>query len=252
MYQGFYELTSGLLTQRRNLNVIAANMSNIETPGYKSDTQSNSTFEEEMLIRTGRRNKDEKTDLAVTTPIVIADETTTNFNQGSLKETGNVLDFAISGNGFFRIGMPDGTERYTRNGQFSLSQDGTLVLGELGNVLDENGNTIRLSDENFSVLEDGTIKDSGGEDVARIGLADFADYSVLHREDNGLYSTDTAMTAVPAETKLLQKYIEQSNVDMTGEMTAMMSSQRALQSAAQMLKMYDGVLSHASTDVGRL
>lgn len=252
MYQGFYELTSGLLTQRRNLNVIAANMANIETPGYKSDTQSDSTFQEQMLIRTGRTDKSARKNLAVTTPIVMADETTTNYSQGTLKETGNVLDAAISGKGFFRIGRPDGTEQYTRNGQFSLTDDGTLVLSDLGNVLDENGNPIHLADENFTISEDGTITDSGERKIAKIGLADFEDYSALHREDNGLYSTDNEKIAVPADTKILQKQVEQANVDMTAEMTSMMTAQRALQSAAQMLKMYDGVLSHACNDVGRL
>lgn len=254
MYQGFYELTSGMLTQRRNLNVIANNMSNVETPGYKSDTQVNSTFAEEMLIRTGRTDKTGRKDLATTTPIVTAKETVTDYSQGTLEETDNPLDIAISGNGFFRIGLSDGSEQYTRNGQFSLKDDGTLVLSDIGNVLDENGNPITLKDENFTVRSDGTILDKDGQEVARIGLTDFEDYTSLHKEDNGMLSAadDAAKKDVSADTTLLQNEVERSNVNLIDEMTSMMSSQRALQSAAQVLKMYDGILDKAANDVGRV
>ena len=86
---------------------------------------------------------------------------------------------------------------------------------------------------------------------------DFADYDQLHKEDNGLFSTNQAQIQAMdeiggGETGILWKAIEKSNVNMVEEMTAMMSSQRALQSAAQVLKMYDQMLGKASTDIGRL
>ena len=72
MYQGFYNLTSGMLTQNRNLNVISNNMVNIQTAGYKRDKMVSSTFEEEMLYRTGRYNKNIKEELGVTSKIKTA------------------------------------------------------------------------------------------------------------------------------------------------------------------------------------
>ena len=74
----------------------------------------------------------------------------------------------------------------------------------------------------------------------------------MHKEDNNLFSTAETELVRPASTTVNWKMLEKSNVNMVEEMTSMMSSQRALQSAAQMLKMYDSVLSKASTDVGRL
>ena len=83
-------------------------------------------------------------------------------------------------------------------------------------------------------------------------IVDFNNYEALHKEDNNLFSTAEAELVRPASTTVNWKMLEKSNVNMVEEMTSMMSSQRALQSAAQMLKMYDSVLSKASTDVGRL
>ena len=75
MYQGFYNLTSGMLTQSRNLNVISNNMVNVQTSGYKRDTMVTSTFQEEMLYRTGRHNKANPTPLSVTSKIKTASRT---------------------------------------------------------------------------------------------------------------------------------------------------------------------------------
>lgn len=69
MYQGFYNLTSGMLTQQRNLNTVSNNMVNIQTPGYKSDRMVSSTFQEEMLYRTGRTDKSRYTELGITSKI---------------------------------------------------------------------------------------------------------------------------------------------------------------------------------------
>ena len=89
----------------------------------------------------------------------------------------------------------------------------------------------------------------GGQMALRV--VDFADYEQLHKEDYGMFSTNQGAQEVE-NPSILWKTLERSNVDMVEEMTNMMSSQRALQSAAQVLKMYDQIMSKASTDVGRL
>lgn len=250
MYQGFYELTSGMLTQRRRLNVIADNMTNIETPGYKNDTQIDSTFAEEMVIRTGRTDRSGKTNLATATPIAHADETVTDYSQGTLEETDNVYDFAVTGDGFFKIDTGNGIQ-YTRNGQFSVADDGTLRLADIGNVLDVNNQPIVIADDNFTA-DNGVIRDADGNEIATIGVVDFADHAQLHKEDNGMYTTNQAEQAAPDDTVLQWKWLEKSNVNMVDEMTSMISSQRAFQSSAQLLKMYDSLMNHAVNDVGRV
>ncbi len=263
MYQGFYNLTSGMLTQSRNLNVISNNMVNIQTPGYKKDTMVSTTFGEEMLYRTGRTNKEEPVPLATVSKIRAADRTYVNYNQGSFKETGGIYDFALGGNGFFVI-QTDAGNRYTRNGSFHVDEEGYLSLNGVGRVLGNDGQPIQIDDENFTVDDQGTLRvteitdDETGETQERVlgtlDVVDFADYQALHKEDYGVFSTDQAPVQLGAEddTSVLWKTVEGSNVDMVEEMTAMMTSQRALQSAAQVLRMYDQVMGKAVADVGRL
>lgn len=262
MYQGFYNLASGMLTQSRNLNVISNNMVNVQTAGYKSDTMVSKTFGDEMLYRTGCRNKKNPEELASISKIKTADRTYVNYEQGSFEQTRGIYDFSLMGNGFFCIQTAQG-ERYTRNGSFSVDAEGYLTLNDQGRVLSSDGQPIRIPDENFYVDSSGTITSAvtgNGEDASkeaasygRLKIVDFLDYNQLHKESNGLFSSAAAPKELQdGSTSIQWQSLERSNVDMVEEMTAMMSSQRALQSAAQMLKMYDQVLNKASSDVGRL
>ena len=259
MYQGFYNLASGMLTQSRNLNVISNNMVNVQTSGYKRDKMVTSTFQEEMLYRTGTKQKGNPVPLAVTSKIKTASETHVDYEQGSYERTDGLYDFAIGGSGFFCMETGAG-ERYTRNGSFAVDEEGYLVSGDNARVLSVEGGPIRIPNENFTVDSRGRITagteedgENGGELLGTIRVVDFADYDQLHKEDNGMFSS--AAAPVPAEadeTKVLWKSVEKSNVDMVEEMTAMMTSQRALQSAAQMLKMYDQVMGKSVSDIGRV
>ena len=87
--------------------------------------------------------------------------------------------------------------------------------------------------------------------MGQLRVVDFEDYDQLHKEDYGVYSTNQAARDVE-QPNILWKMLERSNVDMVEEMTSMMTAQRALQSAAQVLKMYDQIMSKAATEVGRL
>lgn len=264
MYQGFYNLASGMLTQSRNLNVISNNMVNIQTPGYKRDKMVSTTFQEEMLYRTGKRYKDNPEPLATTSKIRAAEQTYVNYEQGGFDQTEGVLDFALMDKGFFCIDTPMGV-RYTRNGSFYVDDQGYLALNGLGRVQGKGGGPIAIDTEDFSVDslgvirvpgtstsgEDGEVEMTEARELGTLRVVDFADYEQLHKEDYGLFSTGQAPQEVESPSILWQA-LENSNVDMIEEMTSMMTSQRALQSAAQVLKMYDQILSKASTDVGRL
>lgn len=259
MYQGFYNLTSGMLTQSRNLNVISNNMVNIQTAGYKRDKMVSTTFQEEMLYRTGKRYKENPEPMATTSKIRTADRTYVNHEQGSFESTDGIYDFALAGSGYFCIDTARGI-RYTRNGSFSVDEEGFLTLNGMGRVQDTNGQPIQIENEDFTVDGRGVIsvtQDLGeggnGTEVRQIALrvVDFEDYDQLHKEDYGMFSTNQAAQEVE-NPEVIWKSLERSNVDMVEEMTNMMSSQRALQSAAQVLKMYDQIMSKASSDVGRL
>ncbi|MCC8028182.1 MAG: flagellar hook-basal body protein [Clostridium sp.] len=261
MYQGFYNLTSGMLTQNRNLNVISNNMVNIQTPGYKRDKMVTSTFQEEMLYRTGRQSKGNPTPLAVTSKIRTATQTYVNYEQGSFEQTDGIYDFALGGNGFFTVQGQNGTV-YTRNGSFGVDAEGFLALNNVGRVLGTDGQPIEMDNENFTVdslgniMVDEIVDEETGETERRqmgtLQIVNFADYEQMHKEDYGVFTTNQApLEMEEGETAVLWKTVEKSNVDMVDEMTSMMSTQRALQSAAQVLKMYDQIMSKAVNDVGK-
>lgn len=239
MYQGFYNLASNMITQNRNMNVISNNMANVSTPGFKSDKLVESTFREEMLYRYDRSGK---TPIGVSARINTADERVTNYSEGALRETGSPLDFALKGNGFFAVRTAEGTV-YSRNGSFAVDAEGYLTLPGVGRVLGENGE-IRVNTDKLALDANGNlVSEDGTENYGRFLIVDFADYNGLTKITGGVFRSNTA--GQQADAVVTNKCIEESNVSMVDEMTAMMSGQRTLQSSSQLLKMYDALTGKA-------
>lgn len=250
MFKGYYNLTSGMLSQTRSLDVIANNMGNVSTPGYKSDTYVDSTFQEVLFSRVGNRDKSSAAPIGTQSMILAPAEIGVDFSQGAPEQTGQPLDFAISGDGFFQVRGDNGTF-LTRNGSFIVDDGGYLALPGHGRVLSREGQPIAVGTDTFQADASGTLYRADGTVIGRIGVFDVAgDYAdVLQEMGEGLY---TGGNPQPADTPVLWKTLETSNVDMVREMTRMMSSQRALQSAAQVLKIYDQLMGKAVSDVGRV
>lgn len=267
MVKGFYNLTSGMLTQRRNLDVISSNMANVSTPGFRGDRLISSTFREEMMSRTGNTDKSNPAELADVTMARIPRETVTDFTTGNLRETGKTLDLAISGEGFFRVDL-NGQVMYTRAGSsmnlnnegYLCMQNGGLLLGKNGPIrvfdpqagqTDKDGNVITptFHAENIRVNAFGGVFDSNGNYIDQIDLVTVMDPAQLVKE--GVYFTGGG-EPLPADGAILQGVLEESNVDAISSMLSMIESERHLQSAAQVLKMYDQMLAKATTEIGRI
>ena len=247
MLQGLYNLTSGVLTQNRNLNVISNNMVNVSTPGYKADTMVSTSFSDEMLYRSGNGGKGGQVEIGSSSKIRSAEESLTDYQQGSFEETGNSLDLAIAGEGFFLIEGENGPV-YTRNGSFILDDNGYISLPGVGRLMGQNG-PILLNDDRINIDAAGTIRNEDGVDLGTIRLVDFEDYGNLQRNKAGYF---TGGNPIESSASLLHKYVEKSNVSVVTEMTRMMSSQRAIQSAAQVIKIYDQLMQKATNEIGRL
>ncbi len=244
MFQGFYTLTSGVLTQNRNLNVISNNMSNAITPGFKSDRFVISDFYNEMMIRTGNKNKSDTTRIGSMSLIAGGDETVTDYTQGVLSVSTSTLDFSITGNGFFSIQTDNGTV-YTRNGNFSLDNDGYLCLPGVGRVLGTGGE-IYLGTDRITADSQGRLyNEQTGAQLGQLMVVDFADYAQLNKENGNVFTTNA--NAVAADVDIRWKTLENSNADPIDQMTRMMASQRALQSSAQILTIYDELISQMRT-----
>ena len=161
MTKGFYNLTSGVLSQGRRLDVIANNMTNLATAGYKAETYTDRTFQEVLISRVGNKEKSGATVIGEESYILAPDQLYVNYDRGSLKETGLTLDFAIVGDGYFAIQTGDGVE-YTRGGNFSLDDQGRLYLTGHGLVLGSDGAPITLTTDQIRADGEGRLYTEDG------------------------------------------------------------------------------------------
>ena len=140
---------------------------------------------------------------------------------------------------------------YTRSGSFILDNDRYLYLTNQGRVLDNQGNPIQLYTDHIKADKDGNLySEEDGAYLGTLGVYAFEDNGELERNDQGLFVGDGAQLS--QDFKIMHKWVERSNTDLISEMVKMMSAQRALQSAGQMLKIYDQVMNHATNDLGRM
>ena len=250
MFKGFYQLTSAMLSQGRRLDVGSHNMTNISTAGYKLDRYTDSTFQDVLISRVGNKNKAVSTEMGEETYILAPSELVTDFTQGSMEETTLPLDFAIIGDGFFAIDR-DGDVAYTRNGSFNLDDEGYLCLWGQGRVLNSEGQPIQLPTDHIYVNKLGEIYTEADRNyLGTLGIYAADDTANLERNEYGLFTGGNFQLSENYEIR--HRMVERSNVNMVEEMVLMMSSQRALQSAAQMSKIYDAVMSKATTELGRM
>ena len=142
MYKGFYNLTSGMLTQQRNLNVVGNNLVNVSTAGFKQSRYTASTFDDVVYNMVGNKQKNYQ-EIGRESYIRANSEVTVDYSQGIPEPTAIPLDFAIVGDGFFAV-QGDGGTLYTRSGSFSLDEEGYLCYPGQGRILDPQGQTLSL------------------------------------------------------------------------------------------------------------
>ena len=239
-----------MLSQTRRLNVIGNNMANLSTPGYKSENYTDLSFGEVFISRVGNKDKSGAEVIGEESYILAADQLYVNYAPGGLDDTGMNLDFAIRGDGFFAIQTDNGTE-YTRGGSFALDENGYLYLPNHGRVLGADGRPIRLMTDNITADTEGRIYSEEGDFLGQIGAFIFLDNNLMQKNESGLFGAN-GQTPVLSQTQILWKWVENSNVDMVREMTQMMTAQRALQSAAQVMKLYEGLLTKATGEIARM
>jgi flagellar basal-body rod protein FlgF len=208
---------------RRQLDVVANNVANVNTVGFK---QQRMLFNE-FLQRPGMHEKASY----VQDRAVVRDLTA-----GGFTSTSNPMDMAIHGNGYFVVDTVNGP-RYTRNGSFRLDTERRIVNGEGLPLLSEGGQPITLPQEitNFEVRGDRTIVTEQGE-LAKVNVVAFKKEQLMTEVGNGLYVSDEKPDAAPVETKLAQGMLEQSNVKPVLEMTNMIEIMRQYQTAQKMME----------------
>ncbi len=254
MIRGIYTGASGMISQQARMDVVANNLANVDQTGFKKDTPIFKAFPD-MLIR--RINDDGLGIVPAgsydTMPIVgklgtglELNEVFTQFEQGSMQRTENSFDLAIEGKGFFTVQTEKG-EKYTRNGSFTLNQDGVLMTHNGDPVLGETG-IIRIQQNNFIVKDNGEIvvnraistdpKDVVGMTqntwdepvlIDKHKLVDFEYTRFLKKVGNSNYieTPESGPPLPPEDIKIVQGFLEKSNVNVVREMVDMIEVQRS-------------------------
>ena len=272
MIRGLYTGASGMVAQMHRMDAVSNNLANIDVTGYKRDTAVHKAFPQ-LLIR--RMNDDGVHSFPFgsvdSMPIVgmlgtgvELNEIFTVFEQGPLKETGNVFDLALEGSGFFSV-ESKGEERFTRNGSFLLNNDGFLVTKGGDMVMGERG-YIRLKMNNFVIDEDGnvyqnarfgddptrlvSIEENEWEDIElvdRLRIVDFKRTRYLMKQGNS-YWKGTRESGPPEisegddRPKVRQSFLEGANVNPVQEMVHMIEVQRTYEANQKLIQTEDGLL----------
>ncbi len=253
MIRGLYISASSAVAEAKRIDIIANNMANANTAGYKKDVMVTQNFPEVLISKVneeaGRGLRRPFKPLGYLSYAVCSSEVNTNFEQGQLYPTGSSLDLALSGKGFFCIETPEG-ERYTRSGSFERDASGYLVTGEGYRVLGENG-YIRVGN-NVTINEEGVVY-SNEEQAGKLRIVDFDDYKVLRKEGDGLFTTVEEMDAEPVITAgtVQQGFLESSNVNSVKEMVGMITMLRTYEANQKAVKIHDELLGKAVNEIGR-
>lgn len=227
MIPGIYRLIDGSLVQQLRFDTISNNLANSSTNAFKKDIIS---FDQILTMKNSSK---------------------IDFSPGPIRYTGNELDVALDGPGFFKIQTDRGI-RYTRDGSFTLNKDQRLVTQSGTIVVGQNG-SIAIDGRNVSIEMDGTVV-VDNERIDKIMVVDFKQPELLRKEGNStyLYEGEEKDALVADKATVQSGYIEKSNVNPTKEMIKMVEALRAFESAQKAIQCMDEITSKMVNDPGLL
>jgi len=268
MVRALWTGASGMNAQQISLDTIANNLANVNTTGFKKqNTEFSSLLYQKLQRKQTDNNGDPKPVIAQVGTGVRVSSLTSVYTQGIMQETGNTTDFAIDGDGLFRVLMPDGTEAYTRKGSFQMAIDGegvTLATAEGYAVLDTSGQPIHLGEEykpskvtfdeygnlNYTDEETGNAVSLG----IQIGMAQFNNPSGLDKLSDS-YFRESANSGTPRyegedsgvkASKIRSGYLEGSNVQTVDEIVNLITTQRAYEFNSKVITAADEMMQQAN------
>jgi len=254
MIRSLYTAATGMIAQQTQIDVTSNNISNVNTIGYKKQRAEFADLMYQTMEYAGTSTS--ATSVSPTgievglgsRPTAIAKQ----FSQGNFKQTGNELDMAITGKGFFQILLPDGSTAYTRNGSFKLDGNGSIVNSDGYQMLPQVN--VPADATQISIGTDGTISvlQAGQTALTQIGqveLANFINPAGLHSLGNNNFINTTASGQVITGTpglngigQIRQQFVEMSNVQLVEEMTDLITGQRAYEASSKAITTSDQML----------
>ncbi len=252
MNLSLYSAASGMEAQQLNLNTIANNLANVNTPGFK---RSQISFQDLLYQRPRATGSQDSGGNILPTGIEVGNGTRVAatgkiFTQGELVSTNEKLDIAIQGDGFYEIQRPDGTSAYTRDGSFKVSPTGQITTNDGLPVL-SGFQSVPTGTTGITISQDGqvTFTTANGSQTFRIQLTRFANPAGLQSLGGNLYAETTASgtpeTGSPGEQGFgltMQGYVESSNVNIVQEMVNLITAQRAYEINSKSIQTSDEML----------
>lgn len=266
---------SGAIAQQRNVEQIANNVANANTPGFKKDKVVFKEYlaalekgtEDVDLPQRDWKPEDFYRSNGAEDSFVKVDGTYNMHEQGQLTPTGNSFDFALNGQGFFEVLTPQGV-RYTRKGNFTINAEGKLVTDQGFSILSKGAppvinpdGTMQLSsppesrqinvgNNKLAISLDGEVF-AGNNKVADLAVVEFNDLHQLKKEGNSLFvNTDAKNYKIGNnKTSVHQGFVEQSNVNAVSEMSQLINANRNFESIQRVIKTYDQISSKAVNEI---
>jgi flagellar basal-body rod protein FlgF len=247
MIKGIFSSGSGMQPRMMRLEVLANNIANANTTGFKRDNIFIQVMKDAGLTQTEGQGDLKGLD----------SKEFTDYSEGSFVQTKNPFDLALQGRGFFAVETPQGI-RYTRNGNFSLSIDGTLVNAQGSPVLGSSGKIQipqpqKIDETAISINEYGEVN-MGSVQLGKVRVVDFEDLNQLKKAGQSLFVTDAAEKPVNLDghkTQVRQGFLEESNVEGIEEMIQLVELARSFETDQRTIQSQDTTLERAM-DVGRL
>jgi flagellar basal-body rod protein FlgF/flagellar basal-body rod protein FlgG len=239
MDSGFYAACAALMARSQALDVVANNLANTSTPGYRAE---HNIFRSFLASASGRLGSN--LNLAVNDYGILGGNQM-DLTQGNLNHTGNDLDFAVQGPGFFLVQTPTGPF-YTRNGNFQVSPQGQLITAEGDPVMGEEG-IIQIVGGPVDVSPDGTISVNGAV-AGKMKLVEFPAGTPLESSGRTYYSAPRNSAVAATKSSIAQGTLEDSNVNPVASAVELVSVQRYAEMMQRALKMFDSELNRIATD----
>ncbi len=256
MLRALYSSASGMEAQQMNLDVIANNLANVNTTGFK---KSKIEFQDLLYENLRPAGADQGNGSQLPTGLQVGHgsrpvATSRVFTEGELTQTGQQLDVAVQGDGFFEVTMPDGTLAYTRDGALKTGADGRVTTSD-GLVVQSGWQPIPTGTTSISISSNGTVSTTGasGTQSFRVQLTRFANPAGLESIGRNLYketqASGTPETGNPDENgmgSLQQGYLEMSNVKVVEEMVNMIVAQRAYEVNSKAVQASDEMMQQSN------
>ena len=254
MVKGLYTAYTGMINEQHRMDTLSNNLANSTTVGFKKEGSTSQAFSDVLAYRlkdpTIGANIPKR--MGVNTPGVKIGENYTDYSQGSFKITDNSYDLALSGDGFFTIEFTnkagETSTKFTRDGSFTLTEEGWLVTKDGNFVMGDNGRIQIDPLKETKIDTTGTIYQDDVA-VAKLRIVDFEDYNYLEKYGENLLQPVEGATY---QNPNIKGYLEMSNVQIVTEMVDLIAITRQYEANQKIIQSYDKTLDIAANQLGRV